>query len=261
MARNSGRFENETLTRSATARQSGICLGGGFFAMTEESGADADDGAAGGDGGGEVATHAHRKFAQGGAGFGREGVAEFAQGGERSLSDGGVVGKRRNGHEAIDAEMRFVESEIEQSRRVFEFGAKLGGIATGVDLKEDGERAAEFGGGAVEVIEKLLAIHTLDTVEVFGREAGLVGLEMTDELPLQRSSSLRAFGDAFLHTILAHGTEAGPGDVVGGFGGMGFRDGKKSDGGGLASGETTSCGDVALHLGEPVTKFVISREH
>ena len=157
--------------------------------------------------------------------------------------------------------MGFAESEIEQSRRVFDFRAELGRVATGVDLEENRQRAAEFGGRAIEMMEKLLAIHTLDTVEVFGREAGFVGLEVANEFPLQRGSRLGAFGDGFLHPIFADGAEAGAGDVVGGFGGMGFGDGKESNGGGIARGETTSCGDVALHLGEPVTKFVISREH
>lgn len=103
--------------------------------MAEESGADTNEGAAGGDGGGEIAAHSHGKLAQGRTGFGREGVAEFAQGSEGAFSDGGIVGEGGDGHEAVEAQMRFGKSEIEKTWGVFEFGAEFGGVAAGVDLK------------------------------------------------------------------------------------------------------------------------------
>ncbi len=157
--------------------------------------------------------------------------------------------------------MSLGEREIEESRRVFDFGAEFGGIATGIDLQEDRQGAAEIAGGAIEMMEKLFAIHTLDTIEVFGGEARFVGLEMADELPLHGGGGLGAFGGGFLHAIFTDGAKAGASDVVGGFRGVGFGDGKESDGGGIASGEMAGRGDLAVNFREPVTKFVISREH
>ncbi len=82
--RNAGGVKGEMLTCSATT--------GCSCAMAKKGGADADEGASRGDGGGEISAHAHRELVERGTRFGGEGVAELAQGGERALGDGGIVG-------------------------------------------------------------------------------------------------------------------------------------------------------------------------
>jgi hypothetical protein len=175
-----------------------------------EGGADADLGAAGGDGGGEVVAHAHGEFAEGDAEAGGEVVAKGAE--IRKCADGVFRGfgrggtERSDGHETVETQVLFCQCELDQARSVGEIGAEFGGVVAGVDLKEDGENFAEFGGGAVEVVEEFFAVDALDAVEVLGGEFGFVGLKMADEFPSEGGGGAeRAFLGGFLDAIFTDG--------------------------------------------------------
>lgn len=96
---------------------------------------------------------------------------------------------------------------------------------------------------------------------MFGREAGFVGLKVSDQLPLDGCGGLRTFGDGFLDAIFSDGAKAGARDVIGGIGRVRLGHGKELDLGRIAAGGAACGRDLITHLDEPVAKFVIRREH
>ena len=214
-----------------------------------EGGSDADLGAAGGDGGGEVGTHTHGELAQGDAEAGGELVAERAEIRKRALGvRGGLGGGGAEGcdrHEAVDAEIFPGEGEFDEARAVGEIGAEFGGIVAGVDLEQHRENFAQLAGGAVEVVEKFFRFYALDAVEGLGGEFGLVGLEVADEFPNEGGGGAeRALLGGFLHAVLADGAEAVARGVIGGGDGVGLGDGEEFDGRGIAAGRSAGGGDL-----------------
>ena len=129
-----------------------------------ERGADAYQGAAGGDRERKVAGHAHRELAQRSAQARGEVVAEVAKVGERTLGvRGGLLGsgaERSDGHETVDPEIFFGERRCDEPWGFGQIGAEFGGVVAGVDLQENGQDFSEFGGGAIEVVEELFAIDS-----------------------------------------------------------------------------------------------------
>lgn len=235
-------------------------------ALAKKSGADAHLGGAGGDGGNEVAAHAHGKGGQGDAELRGEVVAELAQVGKGALGDGGVVGERGDGHEAVDAQVSAVEGGFEQGGGVFQFGAKFGGVAAGVDLEEHGEGAVEFAGGAVEALEEFGRIDALHAVEVGGGELGFVGLQVADQFPARGRDvggelDVGHFVDGFLHAVFADSAQAEAGGVGGGPGIVGFGDGEQLDLGGVAACLAASGRDFGENGLGPAHKGLKSWDH
>ena len=140
------------------------------------------------------------------------------------------------------------EGGFEQAGSVAGFGAEFGGVVAGVDLEEDGEGAGKFTGGGVEAGEQFLGIDTLDTIKVGGGEAGLVGLEVADEFPAQgQGRDLGAFLGAFLDAVFTDAAQAEAGCELGGPGGVGFGNGEKLDGRGIAAAGGAGGRDGGLH--------------
>jgi len=241
-------------------------FGGKNLASPVKGGADANLGATGGDGGGEVAAHAHGEFAQRDLKMGGEVVAEGAELVERAL---GVIGgfggrgaERGDGHQPVEAQIFFCEGELEEPRRVFDFGAEFGGVTAGVDLEENGEDFPELGGGAIEVVEEFFGIDALDAVKVRGGEFGFVGLEVADEFPLKRGRGAEgAFLGGFLDAVFADGAEAVAGGVVGGGDGVGLGDGEEFDRGGIAAGGGAGGGDLSADDVGAADKFLVGDKH
>jgi len=223
-------------------------------------------GATGGDGGSEVAAHAHGEFAQWDLKTGGEVVAEGAELSERTLSVvggfGGRGAERGDRHEAVDAQIFFREGKLEEARRIFELGAEFGGVAAGVDLKENGKNFPKLGGGAIEVVEEFLGIDALDAVKVRGGEFGFIGLEVADEFPLKLGGGAEGtFLGGFLDAVFTDGAEAVAGGVVGGGDGVGLGDGEQFDRGGVAAGGGAVGGDLGADDIGASDKFFVGNKH
>jgi len=111
-----------------------------------------------------------------------EAVAQFAQLDEPSMSSIQVVGGWRNGHEAahVDPIVQIVDG-VKQRRDCVGRHATLGGFAAEIHL--DQHRNRRGGSNAGEGIRQPRAIQSVDQVEVFDCGAGLVALEVSDQMP------------------------------------------------------------------------------
>jgi hypothetical protein len=89
---------------------------------------------------------------------------------QRCGGHGRIVGQRRDGHQAVDLEVRPGERTVQQAGGVGGGRAGFGGIMAGVNLQQHGKLAAEFPGGAVEDGEQFLTVHALDAPKMSGRQ-------------------------------------------------------------------------------------------
>ena len=89
-------------------------------------------------------------------------------------------------------------------------------------MEEDGQDLAQRGGGAIEVLEQLRAVHALDAVEELDGKSGLVRLEMPDEFPRDDGGRLRFLPGGLPHAVFADCPQAVARGIVGGGGGMGL---------------------------------------
>jgi len=174
----------------------------------KKRGPDAHDRASLGNGGLKIAAHSHRELAEAGARRGREAVADRPQVRESPPRDIGIFGKRRDGHQAVDSDMRARERRVEKPRRLVRLDPGLRWVKSGVDLKQNGLGLARLGGDPVQNIEKLRAVDALDPVEVPDRQTRLVRLKVPDELPGDGDRCLRPLVDSFLDAVLAHGPQS-----------------------------------------------------
>ena len=93
------------------------------LARAKKRGPDAHDRASLGNGGLKIAAHSHRELGEAGARRGSEAVADRPQVREGSPRDIGIFGKRRDGHQAVDADVRVRKRRVEKPRRLVRLDA------------------------------------------------------------------------------------------------------------------------------------------
>ena len=172
-------------------------------AVAEERRADADVGGAVGDGGLEVAAHAH--------GEAGEAVARRRGRQEPEVGDGVGVGGRDR-HEAEDGEVVGRAAGGEERGEGVGVDAGLLRLAAGVDLEEEGGAGAAGLHRLAELAGEAVAVEAVDGVEELEGAGELVRLQRADEVELGAGEAGAergplAFG--FLDAVLAEDPLAG----------------------------------------------------
>mmetsp|Transcript_9053 Transcript_9053/g.26377 ORF Transcript_9053/g.26377 Transcript_9053/m.26377 type:complete len:376 (-) Transcript_9053:56-1183(-) len=164
-----------------------------------------------GDGGLEVAAHAHAELEP--RGVHAEGLRDEVAGlGEHA--EGAVVPRRADGHEPVEAQVRARvggDEGRELQRALARRHAALAVLAGGVDLDHDAEPrvfplAARGGAGRVQLARELLRVHRLHADEARHprqQRLALVGLQVPDEAPADVVRELRRLLQQLLRVVLA----------------------------------------------------------
>ena len=216
-----------------------------FGAGAKERGADADMGGALLDRDLEVVGHAHGKVRERDGELRLHPVAELAKTGEVGTRVFGLGVKGRHGHEAGEREgLSAIEDVIDERGEGLRGDSVFGGFAGDVDLQEDLGTRAGLTGGGLEDVKEFGGVNRMDGLEETDGVAGLIALEVADEMPMGGRGTERDLPSGFLNLILAEEDHAGVNGVADDLGTMGLRDGDQSDLGGVAVGALGGGGDA-----------------
>lgn len=224
-----------------------VCTTNLVVAFAEDGCADADDGAAFGDGYAVVVGHAHGDFGEVG-GVGECGAAQVVEEGadaaEFGADEGVVVDEGCHAHDAADAQVGVGGEEVggDEGGGFVGCEALFGVFAGDVELDEDVLDFVDAGGAAFDFGDESLVGYAVYECGVRDDHFDFVGLEVADEVPPDVGGELGGFGDEFLRSAFAKVAFAGGVGLADGFGGVEFGDADESDAGGY----------VAADLGEIV---------
>ena len=130
---------------------------------------------------------------------------------------------RGHAHQAAEADvLEFLRPEKDVEDLLL-LETLLGLLGTDVHLEEDADHAAVGLAPVLDRVQQVLRVHGLHEVRVRQHHLELVGLQVTDEMPLQvEIPEGLDLGGKFLRTVLAEATLAGGIRLPDGFGGMEF---------------------------------------
>src|SRR5262245_53070180 len=106
----------------------------------------------------------------------------------------------------------------------------LGRLVSEIDLNEDTRSRSRLDRRPIELVEQFQAVDRFNRCERCGGAFGLVGLQMTDQMPLELEiEKLLAFVETFLNTILTKDALPGGGSLTDEAGREGLGNGNKLD--------------------------------
>jgi dTMP kinase len=227
LARGVTRTENETESpRAETWIIAGLLCG----TLAENGGAEADLRGALFNGDFEIVAHAHGKLREGTAKAGLQFVAQIAQATEIRAGVARVFADWRNGHQTAQLEMRHLHDGFGERGEILRGDAGLRAGRIHLNFDQDSEPFVGFAGGFVELRGERDVVHGVNPVEKSRGAAGLVALEMADEVPARlKFGKLRLLSFPFLYAIFAKGARAGFISLANRRSGESFRNGDKND--------------------------------
>ena len=205
-----------------------------FRALAEDRAADADDGGALGDRRLEVVAHAHRQLGElrrRDAVF-DERVAKRAEAREYGPRRQWIVVERRQGHQPDEPGGLQRRRLAHDGPRFVRRGAELGGLAGEIDLDQDLRLPPAFGRRLVEAAQQVERIDGVDGVERPPGLAGLVRLQVADQVPAEIGvlhGQRLDLGQRFLDPVLAEVAVAGVDGGADGVHAERLRDGDEPD--------------------------------
>ncbi len=132
--------------------------------------------------------------------------------------------------------------------------AELGGFAGHIDLDEHAEGSGVDFGAAIQFFGEAQAVDALNHFERLDGVTGLVGLQVPDEVPTERTRALGDFGSSFLNPVFPKKTDTQVGDGADRFGRMILAHRHELHGGGVASGAVAGGTDASLDLFQALGK-------
>ena len=206
----------------------------GFERSPRDRAADADDGGALGDRRLEVVAHAHRQLGElrrRDAVF-DERIAKRPQAREHGPRRHWIVVERRQGHQPHQPGGLQRRRLTHDGPRFLWRGAELGGLAGEIDLDQDLRLPPAFGRPLVEAAQQVERIDGVDGVERPAGLAGLVRLQVANQVPAEIGvlhGQRLDLGQRFLDPVLAEVAVAGIDGGADGVHAERLRDGDEPD--------------------------------
>ena len=184
--------------------------------------------------------------------LGEQGVAQVPEAPEPGPDLFGVLGIRRQEHEALDAHTGEVAGARQHVAQLGLVEPGLGGLVGQVDLNEHGQVDAGRDRRLRQACEQVERMDGLEAGEGAGHLVGLVGLEGADEVPAEgQVGGFGLLGQRLLHPVLAEidllfGVRGADGVCP-----EGLADGDQADGLGRPSAADRGAGDARPDGGQP----------